>query len=97
MSLGSVLKGPRFHRMESAKLMQYRSNLDLQYSVYLPYVSFLAGLSVSSVLVTFAVAIAVVIAFYAVVVGAAAVVCLYFFMVSVANREATEIHATWVV
>ena len=38
MSLGSVLKGPRFHRMESVKLMQYRSNL--QYSVYLPYVFF---------------------------------------------------------
>ena len=38
MSLGSVLKGPRFNRMESVKLMQYRSNL--QYSVYLPYVFF---------------------------------------------------------
>ena len=38
MSLGSVLKGPRFHRMESVKLMQYRSNL--QYSVYLLYVFF---------------------------------------------------------
>ena len=46
----------------------------------------------SSVLVTFAVAIAV-----AVDVGAAAVVCLYFFMLSVANREVTEIQATWVV
>ena len=78
--------------MESVKLMQYRSNL--QYSVYLPYVSFLAGLSVSSVSVTFAIAIAVAVA---VDVGAAAVVCLYFFMVSVANREATEIQATWVV
>ena len=38
MSLGSVLKGPRFHRMESVKLMQYRSNL--QYSVYLLYIFF---------------------------------------------------------
>ena len=38
MLLGSVLKGPCFHRMESVKLMQYRSNL--QYSVYLPYVFF---------------------------------------------------------
>ena len=38
MSLGSVLKGPRFHRMESVKLIQYRSNL--QYSVYLLYISF---------------------------------------------------------
>ena len=46
----------------------------------------------SSVSVTFAIAVVV-----AVHVGAAAVVCLYFFMVSVANREATEIQATWVV
>ena len=38
MSLGSVLKGLLFYRMESVKLMQYKSNL--QYSVYLPYVSF---------------------------------------------------------
>ena len=44
----------------------------------------------SSVLVTFAVAVTV-------DDGAAAVVCLYFFMVSVANREVTEIQMTWVV
>ena len=92
MSLGSVLKGPRFHRMESVKSMQYRSNL--QYSVYLLYIFFLAGLSVSSVSVTLAVAVAVAVA---VDVGAAAVGWPYFVIASVANREATKIQATWVV
>ena len=41
----------------------------------------------SSVSVTIAVAVDV---------GAAAVVCLYFFMVSVANQEVTDIQVTWV-
>ena len=48
----------------------------------------------SSVSVTLAIAIAVAVA---VDVGAAAVGCPYFFIASVANREATEIQATWVV
>ena len=90
MSLGSVLKGPRFHRMELVKLMQYRSNL--QYSVYLPYVSFWLASLCHLCRSPFAIAVAV-----AVDVGAAAVVYLYFFMVSVANRETTEIQVTWVV
>jgi len=49
---------------------------------------------VSSVSVTLAIAIAVAVA---VDVGAAAVGCPYFFIASVANQEATEIQATWVV
>ena len=48
----------------------------------------------SSVSVTFAIAVA---AAVAVDVGAVAVGCPYFFIGSVANREATEIQATWVV
>ena len=48
----------------------------------------------SSVLVTFAVAVA---AAVAVDVGAVAVGCPYFFIASVAIREVTEIQATWVV
>ena len=48
----------------------------------------------SSVLVTLAIAVAIAVA---VDVGAAAVGCPYFFIASVANREVTEIQATWVV
>ena len=50
----------------------------------------------SSVSVTLAVAVAVAVA-VDVDVGAAAVGCPYFFIASVANREVTEIQATWVV
>ena len=57
MSLGSVLKGPCFHRMELVKLIpaQIWSTIQCVPSICL----FLAGLSVSPVSVTLAIAIAV--------------------------------------
>ena len=54
----------------------------------------MAGLSISSVSVTFAIAVA---AAVAVDVGVIAVGCPYFFIASVAIREATQIQVTWVV
>ena len=90
MSLSSVLKGPHFHRMELVKLIQHRSNL--QYSVYLPYVSFwLASLCH---LCHFAIAIA---AAVAVDVGTVAVGCPYLSIASLAIQKATEIQVTPVV